>query len=237
VNENSKVFSIPSVLIIFSAASLVLFLETHFLIPYLSDITGLDPVIFWFAVAGLGMFLPLILAAVYFIKSEGLQLNRSTWTTRMRFRKLKKGDWIWALAGIVLIGAISFTVMKVIETYTHFNVHPPFMSFDPLTPDKYWILLLWLPYWILNIMGEEILWRGVLLPGQEKVSGKYAWIINGAGWAIFHIAFGWQLLLTMMPILFILPYIVQKTKNSWTGVIIHAAVNGPSFIAIALGVM
>ena len=90
MNYNSKGFNISSVLIIFSTASIVLFLETHFLIPYLSDTTGLEPVIFWFAVAGLGMFLPLILAAVYFIKSEGLQLNRSTWTTRMRFRKLKK---------------------------------------------------------------------------------------------------------------------------------------------------
>ena len=33
------------------------------------------------------------------------------------------------------------------------------------------------------------------------------------------------------------PYVVQKTKNSWTGVVIHGVINGPSFIAIAFGVM
>lgn len=111
------------------------------------------------------------------------------------------------------------------------------MSFDPLTPDRYWILLLWLPYWVLNIMGEEVLWRGVILPRQEIVFGKNARIINGLGWTIFHITFGWQLLLTMLPILFILPFVVQKTRNSWTGIVIHGVINGPSFIAIAFGVM
>jgi membrane protease YdiL (CAAX protease family) len=146
-------------------------------------------------------------------------------------------DWLWSLAAIFFIGISSYPLMKIIETYTQFNIHPPFMSFEPLTPDRYWILLVWLPYWVLNIMGEEVLWRGVLLPGQETVSGKRAWLINGAGWSIFHLSFGWQLLVTMIPVLFILPYVVQKTRNSWTGVIIHAVINGPSFIAIAFGVM
>ncbi|HDP94675.1 MAG TPA: hypothetical protein ENN40_04860 [Candidatus Aminicenantes bacterium] len=31
--------------------------------------------------------------------------------------------------------------------------------------------------------------------------------------------------------------VVQWRQNSWIGVILHAVVNGPGFIAIALGVM
>lgn len=58
-----------------------------------------------------------------------------------------------------------------------------------------------------------------------------------AGWGLFHIAFGWQLLLTLAPFLFILSYVVQKTKNSWVGVILHGGLNGPSFLAIALGLL
>ncbi|MCD4691374.1 MAG: CPBP family intramembrane metalloprotease [Calditrichales bacterium] len=83
----------------------------------------------------------------------------------------------------------------------------------------------------------EYLWRGVILPKQEIVFGKNAWIIHGICWGIFHIAFGWQLLLTLIPILFIQSYVVQRRKNSWTGVIIHAVVNGPSFIAISFGLL
>jgi len=237
MNTDQPGFGLIPSMMIFSIAALVLFLETHFLIPSLSEFTGLEPVIFWFAVAGLGVFLPLLIAAFFILKAEGLELNKSTWTDRLRFRKMTGHDWLWSLVGILIIGIISYLVMGLIETYTEFNRHPPFMSIEPLTPDRYWILLLWLPYWILNILGEEVLWRGVMLPRQEKVFRKNSWIINGLGWTIFHIAFGWQLLLIMIPILFILPFIVQKTRNSWTGVLIHGAINGPSFIAIAFGIM
>lgn len=37
--------------------------------------------------------------------------------------------------------------------------------------------------------------------------------------------------------LLILPYVVQKTKNTWTGVLIHAIINGPSFLAISFGLL
>jgi len=77
----------------------------------------------------------------------------------------------------------------------------------------------------------------VILPRQEVSFGKYAWIVQAIGWGLFHIAFGWQLLITLLPILFILPYIVQKRKNSWIGVLIHAAINGPSFVAISFGLI
>ncbi len=236
-NNTTNVLTTFSVLILFSIASLVLFLETHFLIPYLSELTSVEPVIYWFLVAGLGMFLPLFFIALYLLRLEGFSLNRSVWTQRLRFRKMSRKDWTWSIAAVIIIGAVSYPVMYVIELYTQFDRQPPFMSLEPLTPDRYWILLVWLPYWILNIMGEEVLWRGVILPGQEKALSKRAWLINGAGWTIFHLSFGWQLLITMIPILFILPYVVQKTGNSWTGVIIHAAINGPSFIAIAFGLM
>jgi membrane protease YdiL (CAAX protease family) len=65
-------------------------------------------------------------------------------------------------------------------------------------------------------------------------SGRY-WIFHGLCWSLFHIPFGWQLFLTILPILFIQSLAVQKTKNTWIGVLIHAVINGPSFIAISLG--
>jgi membrane protease YdiL (CAAX protease family) len=114
---------------------------------------------------------------------------------------------------------------------------PPFMSFEPLTPGRYWILLIWFPFWVLNIMGEEILWRGTMLPRQELAFGKWTWLFHGMGWGVFHIAFGWQLLITLLPILFVQSYVVQRRKNTWVGVIIHGVINGPTFLAIAFGIL
>jgi membrane protease YdiL (CAAX protease family) len=225
-------------LLIFGVASLVLFLETHFLIPYLNQQTGIEPIVFWFLVAGLGLFLPLLIVAYLLLKSEGSAINKDTWQNRLRFKKMDKTDWLWSLAAIILIGILSSTIMKILEeTIGHVESQPPFMVFEPLTPDRYWILVIWFPYWLLNIFGEEILWRGVILPRQEVAFGKNTWLIHGLGWSLFHVAFGWQLFLTMLPILFIQSYVVQKRKNTWVGVLIHAVINGPSFIAISFGLL
>jgi membrane protease YdiL (CAAX protease family) len=107
-----------------------------------------------------------------------------------------------ALLSAAIQGALTLGLGEV-------NLHPPFMHFEPLAPGRYWILAAWLPFWLLNILGEEFLWRGVLLPRQEAALGQRAWLANAAGWGLFHLAFGWQLLTLLLPILVIVPYIAQ----------------------------
>jgi membrane protease YdiL (CAAX protease family) len=221
---------------IYIPAAALMYSLTRYLIPYLSEITGQETILFWFIVAGLGIFMPLIFTAIIILIFEGYRISKNTWTERLRFRKITARDLSWSIAGLILVGVLSGLIMKGMELLIgEFDHSPAFMSFIPLTKGRYWLLLIWLPYWILNIFGEEFLWRGVMLPRQEIAFGKYAWFIHGLGWGLFHIAFGWQLLITLIPIIFILSFIVQKTKNSWTGVIIHGGLNGPSFIAICFG--
>ena len=224
--------------VIFIPASLILMAETRYLIPCLSSKTGQETILFWFIVAGLGMFLPLIVVAMTILRFEGHGLNGQTWRERLRFRPMAQADWIWSIGALIVIGILSAAVIRGLEiAIGEFDHSPPFMALEPLTPGRYWLLALWFPYWILNIMGEEILWRGVMLPRQEVAFGNYAWIVHALGWGLFHIAFGWQLLITLLPILIIQSYVVQKRKNSWVGVIIHAGLNGPSFIAISFGLI
>ena len=238
MKNETKPLGLPASLLIFGLAAMILLFETHFLIPHFSELTGLDPVIFWFIIAGLGMFLPLLILAYLMLNKEGVFISKQSWQDRLRFKRMSKTDWLWTLGGVILIGAGSVVILTALEHFVgQVNNHPPFMSFEPLTPGRYWILFLWFPYWILNIMGEEILWRGVILPRQEAAFGNYAWLVHGLCWGIFHIAFGPQLLLTLLPILFIQSYIVQRRQNSWIGVVIHAVINGPSFIAISFGLL
>lgn len=238
MHNRSKGIGLGYSALVFGSASILLILETQLLIPFLSQRTGLEPVIFWFIIAGGGLFLPMLFVTYFILRSEGLKITRNVWRERLRFKRMNKADWLWSFGAVILIGISSYTIISIIETVIgKVESNPPFMHFEPLTPDRYWILLIWLPYWILNIMGEEILWRGVLLPGQELAFGKHTWLIHGTFWGLFHIAFGWQLLLTLIPILFIQSYVVQRRGNSWTGVVIHAIINGPSFIAISFGLL
>jgi len=223
---------------VYIPAALLLFCLTKYLIPYLSNLTGQETILFWFIVGGLGVFLPLIITGLLMLKAEGIKISKNTWTERLRFRRIRKSDILWSIGGLIFIGLFSGLIMKGLELLIgKFDHSPAFLSFEPLTNGRYWLLLVWIPYWILNILGEEFLWRGVMLPRQEVAFGKYTWIFHGFGWSLFHIAFGWQLLITMIPVIFIQSYILQKTKNSWNGVIIHGGLNGPGFIAISLGLI
>jgi membrane protease YdiL (CAAX protease family) len=221
---------------IYVSAALLMLLQTRFLIPFLGKITGQEIILFWFIVGGLGIFTSLIITGLVILRSEGYRLERATLTGRLRFRKITFKDLAWCMGGLVAVAILSGLILKGLELLTGgFDHSPAFMSFEPLTPGRYWLLIVWLPYWVLNIFGEEFFWRGVMLPRQEVAFGKNAWIIHGFGWGLFHVAFGWQLLLTLIPLIFIQSFVVQKTKNSWIGVLMHGGLNGPSFIAISFG--
>jgi len=223
---------------IYLSAATLMFVMTHILIPYLSKTTGMETIFFWFVVAGAGIFTPLIITGLFILKSEGYKISRQTITGRLRFKRLTSKDLLLTFAGLVAVGILSGALMKILEMMIgKFDHSPSFMQFEPLSAGRYWLLLVWAPYWITNILGEEFLWRGVMLPRQEIAFGKYAWLIHGFGWLLFHIAFGWQLLVTLIPLIFIQSYLVQKTGNSWVGVILHGGLNGPAFIAICFGLI
>jgi membrane protease YdiL (CAAX protease family) len=223
---------------IFGSGAALLFATTHGLVPLLSRATGQEPILWWFLGGGLGVFLPLVLVAGLLLHREGAAFRRTTWHNRLRFRPLTARDWWWAAGALVVIGSGSAALMALLDALLgDVQSNPPFLRMAPLTPDRYWLLLVWLPFWVLNILGEEVLWRGVLLPRQEQRFGRWAWCINSAGWLLFHAAFGWPLVVTLLPILVVLPYVVQRRQNTWLGVVIHAGLNGPGFLAVAFGLL
>jgi len=233
----NKLGLVPSFMIYISAA-LIMYLLTKYMIPYLSQTTGQETILFWFIVGGIGIFSPLIILGILILKYEGFKINKESISSRLRFRKLTKSDLLPTLTGFIAIAILSALIMKLLVLNVgQFDPSPKFMTFEPLSRGRYWLLLIWLPYWILNILGEEFFWRGVMLPRQELAFGKFTWLIHGFGWGLFHIAFGWKLLITLIPLVLIEPYVVQKTKNSWTGVILHGGINGPGFIAICFGLI
>jgi hypothetical protein len=95
------------------------------------------------------------------------------------------------------------------------------------------VILLWFLVGALLVFVALFVTAFVLIGAELGLE----WIANAVGWALFHLAFGWQLLLLLLPILIILPYIVHRRRNTWIGVLLHAGLNGPAFVAIALGLI
>jgi membrane protease YdiL (CAAX protease family) len=233
-----KPVGITGTIAYFGGAALLMYVATHYGITYAAESYTGEPILLWFAFGGIGVFVPLLIAAFVTLRREAVAFNYRELKERMRFRKMTGRDWLWGLGGLVAIIIGSAVAAEALRAFLgDISMNPPFMEMEPLTPDRYWIFAVWLPYWVLNILGEEVLWRGVLLPRQEVAFGRWAWLLNGAGWLVFHIAFGWILLITLLPLIIILPWIVQKCKNSWLGVFLHAGLNGPGFVMVAFGVV
>jgi membrane protease YdiL (CAAX protease family) len=223
-------------LVFFGIPATVLFIATHWGVSFLNRLTGLPQVVCWFINGGLLVFIPLLLASLGGFYFEGNDFSWSSIRSRFRLETISGRDLLWLLGGIVFIGAVTqFLVYLGPRIFIHFSTNPSFMTMKPLKPDEMWILLAWGPLFIFNILGEELFWRGYILPRQELAYGKWAWLVHGSLWWMFHFAFGWQLMLILAPLLFTLPYIVQKRKNTWIGILIHGLINGGGFIAVALG--
>jgi membrane protease YdiL (CAAX protease family) len=89
----------------------------------------------------------------------------------------------------------------------------------------------------VNILGEELWWRGFIMPCQEPVFGHRTWIVQSILHAGFHFSFGPGLIFILLPTVFVLPWAVQRSRNTSVGLIVHGGLNGPAFLAISLGLL
>ena len=97
---------------------------------------------------------------------------------------------------------------------------------------QYWIPIAYLPCLLSNIVGEELLWRGYMLPRQELAFGRWAWLVNGLCWmALFHMFIPW-ILLTVIPSMILVPWLAQTQKSTISAMIVHGTGN-----AVLLGLL
>ncbi len=209
---------------------------TDLLLPSLAERFAVEPVLLWLAASGALLFPAILLIGWVLVRQEGWTLGSELWTERLRFRPMNGADWGWSLAAFGAILGLTAPLVALIErALPGLELAPWFLQMEPLAGRRLWILAAWLPVFALTILAEEVVWRGVVLPRQEAALGRWGWLANGAGWLLFHLALGPAILVSLLSIVVILPWVVQRRANSWVGVAIHAAFNGPGFLATALG--
>ena len=181
-----------------------------------------------YALAISSLNIGLILAALVGYRLEGRPWNWNSFAQRMRLTALCSQAWWWVIGGILVFGMISlFFVITLPMVYKALHFVPPEMTGIEMNLITTVIVL------FFNIVGEELWWRGYILPRQELAFGKTTWLLHGILWACFHL-FKWWGVPAMMISCCVIPFVAQRTKNTWPGMISHFLVNGAGSLISAL---
>jgi membrane protease YdiL (CAAX protease family) len=109
------------------------------------------------------------------------------------------------------------------------------MGLDSITSNTKWIIIPWAIHFFFNIIGEEIYWHGYIMNRQFTVLGKYTWLVNAFFWFLVHLVWGWAVAIIAIPMIFIQTFIMQKTRNIWSGIFIHGFLGFIGDVATILG--
>ena len=228
-----------SIIIYFLTTSFFVF-SMIFLVPLLKD-HNFTQINAYLLSAGFALFILFVLALALF-KIEAKGASWAGFFKRFRLRRMTRQDALVtaiAIISILILDGILYglnSLLFKIGLNFDYSSLPGFTGMDGQLHGHYEVLGFYLAYLFFNIFGEELLWRGYLLPIQEKALPKHAWIFNSVFWLIFHFIFA-QSIIIMLPLLFILPYAVQKQKNTWIGIIVHTVTGLVGFISIIEGVI
>lgn len=190
-------------------------------------------------------------AALVAYRVEGNPFEWKTFAVRYRLRNMSGRDWIWTIGvfGFVIASyfGLGFTA-SWLARWSLFAPHPIFPpEFGPGGADARiqgtfmgtaitglgWLAIVYLFGWFFNVAGEELWFRGYILPRQEKAFGKHAWIANGLMFTLNHIWQPWNLLL-ILPGALAGAFAVQRRKNTWILIISHGLANAIALVVIIL---
>jgi membrane protease YdiL (CAAX protease family) len=76
---------------------------------------------------------------------------------------------------------------------------------------------------VFNVIGEELLFRGLLLPRMQGAFGRGDWLANGLIFAVYHLHIPWVIPLSLVTDPIVFAYPSRRFESAWMGIIVHGA--------------
>jgi membrane protease YdiL (CAAX protease family) len=86
-----------------------------------------------------------------------------------------------------------------------------------------WFALIVVMFVFNTVLGEELLFRGLLLPRMSRAFGRGDWAANGVLFAGYHIATPWMMPATLLIDTFAIAYPSRRYQSAWIGIAVHSA--------------
>ena len=189
-----------------------------------------------------GLIWQFVLVVILIGREQGTlrwsKLREALWLRAPRSPRSGRVGWLWLIL-------IPLTVAFAVEG---------FLPGPPVPNDRDWNAFLesdagqsflsgnWVWFgvmvvmWIFNtVLGEEFLFRGLLLPRMNGAFGRGDWVANGVLFAAYHLHVPWVIPATLLDT-FIISYPAKRYRSTWIGIAVHSS-QSVFFAAIVLALV
>jgi len=151
--------------------------------------------------------------------------------------------WWWVVPAVganALIGFLFAGLDQAWVTLLPAFAEPEYTSLeglnDPALQGQWWILGLALTSTLFNyLLGEELLFRGILLPRMAGVFGRWDWVANTVLFGLYHVHKIWAWPVMILGSLGI-AWAARRYRSTWMAVIVHG-IEAPVAIVLVIAVV
>jgi membrane protease YdiL (CAAX protease family) len=252
-------YSLAKILGIWALAAVPMGILGWIALPLLASDSGSDALGFGVTrllLLTLGLVWLFVLSMIIVRREEG-DLRWATVKRRLRLntpRQPATGEprarlWLWVVPFLVAIALVDIVLNTPLKnawvSVFPFLAEPAGYSLDEILGSQeilgrlegaWWFLALFVVQAIFNtILGEELLFRGVLLPKMEGVFGRGSWVANGVLFGLYHVHQPWGIPNSVVTgLLYTFP--AYRYRSTWMSIILHSA-QSVFFAFLVLGVV
>lgn len=235
-NKIDDQYGLRKNLLIWMLSALPMFLFSFVVAPTVKTVTKWPVLIVcWMSIIALLMWQFVLSLCV--LNYDGHDLNKETLIKRSKYQKpvypkTGKSSYrllLWTIPFIVLSIAIQSDMIGLPEV-DHFLAplvkRLPAYDLSSLSKEnfkgKWWILILLVLTLVFNyFLGEELLYRGILLPKMKGVFAKWDWFFNEVLFGFYHLHKLQVILSTALYFGFVFAFPSRLFQSSWMAAIIH----------------
>ena len=244
--SQSEQYSLAKILGIWALAAAPMGILNWIVFPLVASDFESDPFRFGITLMvllTLGLVWLFVLSMIIVRREEG-NLRWATVKRRLRLnapREPTTGQprlrlWLWVVPFLVATAVVELVLNTPLEnawvSVFPFLAEPAGYSSDAIFQSQeilqrlvgaWWFFALFVVQAAFNtILGEEFLFRGVLLPKMEGVFGRGSWVANSVLFALYHVHKPWVIPNAVLTgLLYTFP--AYRYRSTWMSIIVHSA--------------
>ncbi len=244
-------YTLWQILGIWAVAALPMALLTWVVLPSIVHSSPLYPGITYWLLMIVGMGWQFVVSLVILYRELGTlrwsAIRKRTWLQTPRDPRTDQPNprlfwWLLpalcfsAVANLVLAGYLDAPMAWLFPALQPAPYEELNQLVSPEFQDQWWLLGIALISCLFNyFLGEEFLFRGVLLPKMQGVFGKYDWVANAVLFGLYHLHKPWALPSIILSNL-AYSWPARRFRSNWMAIVVHG-VEGLLTLGLTLAVI